>query len=108
MTEGGGPALIWCPFPDAPSAAAAAKSLLDARLIACANILPGLTSLFIWDGACRETTEAGMLAKTDIRQLDQALARLAELHPYDEPAVIGWHAEATTPGTAAWLASLVT
>ena len=106
MTPAGGPALIWCPFPDADSAREAAKSLLDARLIACANIIPAMTSLFIWEGARHEATEAGMLVKTNANLLDSAIARLAELHPYDEPAVIGWRGDGWTPGTASWLETL--
>lgn len=105
--ESGGPALIWCPFSDAPSAAATAKLLLDERLVACANILPAMLSLFEWQGERSEASEAGAIFKTDAALLDRAVARLAELHPYDEPAILGWRAEATTPGTAAWLGGLL-
>ena len=52
-----GPALIWCPFPDAPSAAATAKLLLDERLVACANILPAMLSLFEWNGERGESSD---------------------------------------------------
>lgn len=105
--DSGGPALIWCPFPDAATAAATANLLLDERLVACANILPAMLSLFEWDGAREEASEAGALFKTDDALLDRAVARLAELHPYDEPAILGWRADATTPGTAAWLGGLL-
>jgi periplasmic divalent cation tolerance protein len=102
-----GPALIWCPFPDAGTASAAAKVLLGERLIACANILPAILSLFEWNGAREEASETGVILKTDAALLDRAIARLGELHPYDEPAILGWRCDAAAPGTAAWLAALV-
>ena len=101
-----GPALIWCPFPDPGTAAATAKMLLDERLVACANILPAMLSLFEWNGERGEATEAGALFKTDAALLDRAMARLAEEHPYDEPAILAWRCDAASAGTAAWLRAL--
>lgn len=101
-----GAALIWCPFPDQDSAATAAKSLLDERLIACANILPAMLSLFDWNGERGEEREAGMLLKTDAALLEQAIARLEGLHPYKQPAIVGWRCCAASPATGVWLAEL--
>lgn len=101
-----GPALIWCPFPDAPSAAAVAKLLLDERLIACANIMPTMLALFEWNGLREEASEAGVLFKTDAALLERAIQRLGEEHPYDEPAILAWRCDAASPGTAAWLGAL--
>jgi periplasmic divalent cation tolerance protein len=104
--ETGGPALIWCPFPDAALAAATAKTLLDERLVACANIVPAMLSLFDWNGERGEASEAGALFKTNTALLDRAISRLAEEHPYEEPAILAWHCNAAWPGTAAWLEAL--
>lgn len=106
MSDAGVPALIWCPFPDAAAARVAADALLDERLIACANILPAMTSVYVWQGARELGEECGALFKTNAAALAAAIARLAELHPYDEPAVLGWRCDAAAPGTAAWLESL--
>lgn len=100
-------ALIWCPFADEASAAAAASQLLDEGLIACANILPPMRSLYAWQGERGEAVEIAALFKTDARLLDRATARLAEIHPYDTPAVLGWRADAAAAPTAEWLAALV-
>ena len=99
-------ALIWCPFADEASAAAAARQLLDERLIACANILAPMRSLYVWDGERGEAAEVGVLFKTDASALDRATARLAEIHPYDAPAVLGWRADTAAKPTAEWLRSL--
>lgn len=106
MSESG-PALIWCPFASEEDAAEIANHLLDERLVACANILPPMRSLFAWNGKRGDERENGVIFKTDAALLDRAVERLAALHPYDEPAVIGWRADAAPPGARAWLAALL-
>lgn len=100
------PALIWCPFPDRAAAEQAAGQLLDDGLVACANIVPGLISLYVWHGERESGEEVGVLFKTNAAALSRAIARLTELHPYDEPAVLGWRCDSAAPGTAAWLATM--
>lgn len=102
-----GPALIWCPFGSEDEAARIADQMLDERLVACANILPGMRSLYVWQGERGDSRECGALFKTDAALLDKAIARLTEIHPYDTPAVTGWRADAAAPATAAWLGDLV-
>lgn len=102
-----GAALIWCPFGSAEEAREVAATLLEERLVACANILPAITSLFLWEGKIEGAQEAGALFKTDARLLEQATRRLAQLHSYDTPAIIGWRADAAPEATCAWLGGLV-
>ncbi len=102
-----GPALIWCPFADADSAARAADHLLDEGLVACANILPPMRSLYRWQGERGEAAEVGVLFKTDAALLHRATQRLIEIHPYDTPAALGWKVDAASPATADWLGELV-
>lgn len=99
-------ALIWCPFASEDEAAKAASQLLDEGLIACANLLP-VRSLYIWQGERGEGREWGALMKTEARLLERAVARLAAIHPYETPAIVGWRADAVPPATAAWLGQLV-
>jgi periplasmic divalent cation tolerance protein len=100
------PALVWCPFPDAESAEKIAGSLLDEGLIACANILPGMVSHYVWNGERGTSAEAGVLFKTNAAALAEVTSRLSDLHPYDEPAILGWQCDAASPGTATWLETL--
>lgn len=65
-----------------------------------------MTSLFVWDGKREEAEETGALLKTNSALLERAVGRLAELHPYDEPAVLAWHCDASTLGTDLWLKGL--
>lgn len=98
-------ALIYCPFPDEASARRVGSALLDEGLIGCINIGGGVTSLFAWQGERGESAEVAALCKTDAGLLEQAIARLEALHPYETPAVLGWPCAA---GEAAreWLGAL--
>ena len=101
-----GAALIWCPFPDEEAAAAAATQLLDEGLVACANLIPAMRSLYQWNGERGDARECGALFKTEAGLLARAIERLEALHPYEAPAVIGWEAGACGNAARAWLAAL--
>lgn len=100
------PALVWCPFPDEEAALAAIHQLLDERLIACGNVLGPMTCVFVWNGQKDAGRESGALLKTNSDLLDAAVNRLAEIHSYEEPAVVGWRCDAAAAGTAGWLAAI--
>lgn len=99
-------AMIWCPFPDENSARAVAVKVLDERLVACANILGSMMSLYVWQGSQSQAEETGVLFKTEAALLDCAVQRIAELHPYQAPAVMGWRCQSAAAATLAWLADL--
>lgn len=99
-----GAALIWCPCPDADTARQIAGQLLADGLIACANILPEMESLFLWQGEADTARETAVLFKTTSDKLEPAIERLGALHPYETPAIIGWHGDAAHPATLQWLA----
>ncbi len=110
MATGGSTAaafLAWCPFPDEAEARRVANVLLDEGLIACANIVPGLISLYVWLGERGEAREVGLLAKTHPALGPAVVARLEQLHSYQSPAIIGWETDKAAPATLAWLGSLV-
>jgi periplasmic divalent cation tolerance protein len=106
MSEGGA-ALVWSPFASLAEAEAVAHQLVEERLVACANILPHLQSVFRYEGEVQSAAEVGVLFKTDTRLLDRVTARLAELHPYATPAIAGWAASSTPPVTRGWLAGVL-
>ncbi len=99
-------ALVWCPCPDEDTALALARQLVGEGLAACGNALGPMRSVFAWRGAIDEARETGLLLKTDASLLDRAVARLEEIHPYDEPAVLGWRCDSAGQATAAWLGAL--
>jgi periplasmic divalent cation tolerance protein len=99
-------ALIWCPFPDKETARRIAGQLLADGLIACANIMAEMESLFLWEGKADSASEVGVLFKTTGEQLDPAIERLGGLHPYETPAIIGWRCDAAHPLTQQWLGAM--
>lgn len=99
-------ALIYCPFPTREAAREVASVLLDERLIACANILGEVESIYEWNEQRGTAEEVGVLFKTHAGVLDEAVERIAHLHPYDVPAVLGWKCDAAGDATKAWLARL--
>ncbi|PWE16875.1 divalent-cation tolerance protein CutA [Marinicauda salina] len=97
--------LIYTTWPDADSAAAAAETLLDEGLIACANILSGSTSIYRWKGAVARETEIVALFKTAAARAAEARDRLAALHPYEEPCILSLAVDshASAAGFLDWL-----
>jgi periplasmic divalent cation tolerance protein len=99
-------ALVYAPFPDRESARALAATLLDDRLIACANVLGEVEALYEWNGERGQSLEVGVLFKTDASLLERTVARIEALHPYETPAVLGWKCDSAGTETTAWLGAL--
>lgn len=102
-----GAALIWSPFGSLEQARPVAETLVHEGLIACANILPRIVSVFHYEGKAQSADEVGVLFKTHPELLDAATQRLAQLHPYDTPAICGWLADSAPEETRDWLAGLL-
>ncbi len=96
-------ALAWCPFPDVETARYVSAQLLKEKLIACANILPGIESVFEFEGRSTTAVEVAVLFKTTFDRLEVMVERLGEIHPYDTPAIVGWNCDAAHPATLGWL-----
>jgi periplasmic divalent cation tolerance protein len=92
--------LCTCP-PDA--AAQIARVLLEEKLVACVNIVPGVKSLYWWKDAVAEDTEALMVIKTPAHLYDRLEVRLAELHPYEVPEILGLDAEHGAEPYVSWV-----
>lgn len=86
--------------PDRESAEHIARSLVDARLAACVNSVPGLVSTYRWQGAIERDDEWLLIIKTTTERLDALRARLLLLHPYELPELIAVKA---ADGLAAYL-----
>lgn len=67
-----------------------ARALLEENLIACANVLPGMTSHYRWQGEVHRDPEVAMLLKTRVDLAETVTARIKALHSYDCPCVVVW------------------
>lgn len=65
-----------------------ARQLVDERLIACGNVVPGLTSIYRWEGTVEEAGEVLLVMKTRAELVPRLSERLAQLHPYEVPEMI--------------------
>ena len=97
-------ACLYTLFESVEAADQVAQTLLAERWVACANIHAPCHSLYHWHGEVARAEEIPVLFKLPAAAANAAAARLAELHPYDTPAIVVWAAEAT-PDYAAWLAA---
>jgi periplasmic divalent cation tolerance protein len=85
-----------------------ARTLVEERLAACVNIIPGLTSIYRWEGQVCEDRELLLLIKTQAGKVAALRDRIGHLHSYAVPEVI---ALPITDGSArylAWLDSCLT
>jgi periplasmic divalent cation tolerance protein len=74
--------------PDRETAEELAEALVGERLAACANVLPGITSIYWWEGAVEKASEVLVVLKTAPDRVEALVERAAEIHPYDVPEVI--------------------
>ena len=79
---------VWTTAPDAQAAEALGRALVTERLAACANVIPGVVSIYWWEGEVQREGEAIVLLKTTSERVDELEARLVELHPYEVPEVV--------------------
>lgn len=100
-------ALIYSPLPDADTAREISGKLLNEGLIACANILGYVESVYLWEGERQSATECGVLFKTTGDKMEAAIARLGALHPYEVPAIIANVCDAAHENTLTWLSKQI-
>jgi periplasmic divalent cation tolerance protein len=98
------PVLVcYCTCPDAASADALAAALVEERLAACVNRLPGLRSVYRWQGAVEQADEVLLLIKTTHDRLPALTARLRALHPYELPELVAVETAGGLPEYLDWV-----
>jgi periplasmic divalent cation tolerance protein len=71
-----------------PDAERIARALVEERVAACVNIVPGITSIYRWKGTVEQEAELLLVIKTTGERVEQLKARLLQLHPYELPEVV--------------------
>jgi periplasmic divalent cation tolerance protein len=97
--------LVLVTAPDSDTAARLGKALVDERLAACVNIVPGLRSIYVWQEKACDEAEVLCLIKTRASLYPALRDRVAALHPYDTPEIIGLPLAAGNAPYLAWLAA---
>ena len=92
----------------AEAAETLASKLVEERVAACVNILPGITSVYHWQGEVHRDSESLLIIKTSSAALSRLMQRVAELHPYDVPEIVALDTSSVDPSYAAWITANTT
>ena len=94
--------LVTTPTPE--RAAEIARAVVEERLAACGNVVPGLRSIYRWEGKVQDNPEALLVLKTTRARFEALRDRVIALHPYQVPEVIALRVEAGSAAYLAWIA----
>ncbi|WP_419163266.1 divalent-cation tolerance protein CutA [Candidatus Palauibacter sp.] len=93
--------------PDREQLVRLGRTLVDERLIACLNVVEGVTSVYRWDSALNEDSEALGILKTTSARVGAVERRIRELHPYDVPEILFLAVSAGSPPYLDWVSKEV-
>ncbi len=95
--------LLYVTAPDPDCARSLARAAVEARLAACANILPGMVSLYHWEGRVEEASEVVLILKTRPELADALQALLLDQHPYQLACVLRLAVDGGNPAFLDWI-----
>jgi periplasmic divalent cation tolerance protein len=94
---------VYTTYPSAVEAEKAGRALIERSLAACVNILPGMISLYRWEGVIERGDEAVMIIKTRASLAEAVRAAVKEMHAYTTPAILVIPLESVDAGYLTWL-----
>lgn len=80
-----------------------ARTLVEERLAACVNMVPGVRSIYRWKGAVEDEREILLLMKTTMDAVEALRVRLHELHPYELPEFVVLEVDRLSAAYGAWI-----
>lgn len=99
--------LILCTCPDRDTSEKIAQKLVEDRLAACVNILPGLTSIYTWQDRLETAEEHLLLIKSASGRYPEVEQAIRALHPYDLPEIIALPIAQGLPDYLNWIDTCV-
>lgn len=103
MQENDKPVLVYTTFPSGEVAETVGRQLVEQRLAACVNILPGMTSIYRWQGKIERDSEVVMIIKTRASLAEAVMGAVKARHPYANPALLVLPVEAGGALYVDWL-----
>jgi periplasmic divalent cation tolerance protein len=94
---------VYTTYPSIVEAEAAGRTLVERRLCACVNILPGMVSLYWWQGKIDRGDEVVMIIKTRASLAEAVRAAVRQMHSYATPAILVLPIENVDPDYHAWI-----
>jgi periplasmic divalent cation tolerance protein len=95
--------LVYTTWPSIVEAEAAGRKIVERRLAACVNILPGMISHYWWDGKIERAEETVMLVKTRAALAEPVRAMVKDLHSYATPAIMVLPVESADDAYHQWI-----
>jgi periplasmic divalent cation tolerance protein len=99
------PILIYATFPSRAEAERIGGRLVEDGLAACVNILPGMISIYIWEGERRQDEECAMIIKSRASLAAPIIRTVRTLHSYENPALIVLDVAGGAPPFLEWILS---
>tara|TARA_S200000501_G_C20840360_1_gene751300 strand:- start:1821 stop:2132 length:312 start_codon:yes stop_codon:yes gene_type:complete len=97
--------LVITNMPDFDSAKNLGSKLVDLRLAACINIIPGIKSIYRWESKVVQENEVMLFIKTSEEKYPILEEKILKMHPYDTPEIIGLPLENVTKKYSQWILS---
>ena len=95
--------IVLTPVLSSDDAASLAEKIVTARLAACVQILPQMTSVYIWEGKLQKEGEHLLLIKTLPEKYEELEAFITANHSYDVPEIVAIDAEKVSGPYLEWL-----
>lgn len=97
------PTLVYVTASDADEAARIGRAVVEERLAACANVVPGVSSIYWWEGKVDESREASLILKTRSDLVKELTTRIKALHSYTVPCVVALPIDDGNPDFLNWI-----
>ncbi len=94
---------VYTTYPSIVEAEQAGRALVERRLCACVNILPGMISHYRWEGKIERGEETVMIIKTRASLAGEVSAAVKQMHSYSTPAILVIALESVEPAYHNWL-----
>ena len=95
--------IVWVTFPDAAIARQIGTQMVESQLAACVNLVPGIESIYRWQGAVEQAQEVIGIFKTCRDLLPAFEERFKALHPYEVPEIVAFEPTDVAPAYARWV-----
>jgi len=97
--------IVLCSCPNDDVANTIAQQLVNEKLAACVNLLPGITSVYAWQGKIEKDTETLLVIKTENCLFDKLSKRILSLHPYEVPEIVALDIQQGNKAYLDWITS---
>lgn len=94
---------VYAVFANVEEAMTIGRAMIDEQLAACINVLAPCTSIYRWEGKVEQSDETPVLFKTTSAAVDALIARIADLHSYEVPAIVAFRVDQLSAPFGDWV-----